>query len=310
VLVVVNEQSKGAKGARRWASARDGLVQTGVEFEEVRPAGVAESDRIVVDGLARGHDVVIAVGGDGTVGAVLNALMDPATDRPRRDVALGAIGLGSSNDFHKPMSSTRRLGTLPARVSAETAARVDVGKALIHHPDGSQSVRYFLLNASVGLVAGANDYFNRGGGLMRWLKRKHTELAIMYAALINIVRYRPRPITMHIDGVLVLDEPTTNIGVLKSVHFAGGMRYDTGVTRDDGQFDVNVMEAMGKARLVATAIGLYGGKFQGRPRTRCMRGSVVGLRSPEPLPLELDGEIFPAIAAELTVLPRALKVCG
>lgn len=310
MLVVVNEQSKGASGARRWAAARPSLVEAGVEFEEVRPAGVPASDRAVVDGVARGHQVVVAVGGDGTVGAVLNALMDPATDRPRGDVALGAIGLGSSNDFHKPMSPERRVGPLPARISGAAATVVDVGKARITHPDGSQSVRYFLLNASVGVVAAANDYFNQGEGLMGWLKSKHTDLAIAYAALVNIVRFRPRPISLRIDGQVVLDEPITNLGVLKSVHFAGGMRYDTDVTRDDGQFDVNVWEAMGKGRLLATVIALYRGKFRGRPCTRSLRGKVVTITSPTPLPLELDGEIFPAIAAELTVLPRALKVCG
>ena len=98
--------------------------------------------------------------------------------------------------------------------------------------------------------------------------------------------------------------------MLKSPHFAGGMRYDTGVHRDDGMFDVNVWEQMSRARLVSTVIGLYRGRFQGRPHTRALRGRVVELASESPMPLELDGEIFPVVSAELSVVPRALWVCG
>ena len=310
MLVVVNEHSKGATGARRWAAARAALRRSGLAFEEVRPASVPASDQAVVDGIARGHDVVVAAGGDGTVGAVLNALMDPRTDRPRRDVALGAIGLGSSNDFHKPMSPARRIGRLPARLAADAATVIDVGKARLVHPDGRTSVRYFVLNASAGIVAAGNAYFNDGAGVVRWLKSKHTEAAILYAAVVSMLRYRPRRIALRVDGALVLDEPVTNIGVVKSMHFAGGMHYDTGGRRDDGQFDVNVWEAMGRARLLSTVAHLYRGKFRGRPRTRCLRGAVVGLASDTALPLELDGEIFTVTAAELSVLPRALRVYG
>lgn len=310
MLIVVNEQSKGATGGRRWAAARERLTGTGLSFEEVRPAGVAASDRAVIDGVARGHDVVVAAGGDGTVGAVLNALIDPATDRPRGDAALGAIGLGSSNDFHKPMSEGRRVGRLPARLSTEAATRVDVGKARLTHPDGTRSTRYFLQNASVGIVAAGNDYFNEGKGLVRWLKARHTEAAIIYSALVSIATYRARRVALHIDGAPVLDEPIMNISILKSVHFAGGMRYDTGVTRRDGLFDVNVWQDMGRLRLVSTVIGLYRGKFRDRPHTRCLRGRVISLAADAPMPLELDGEIAHVTSAELSVLPGALRVCG
>ena len=195
MLVIVNERSKGASGTRngtRCATACARAASRSRRFAD----GVPASDRAVVDGVARGHDVVVAAGGDGTVHAVLNALIDPATDRPRGGAALGGIGLGSSNDFHKPMAAERRLGPVPARVARDAASCVDVGKARLVHPDGTQSTRYFLLNASVGIVAAGNAYFNDGSGLVRWLKRRNTEAAIMYAALVNIVRYRPHRVSL------------------------------------------------------------------------------------------------------------------
>ena len=58
--------------------------------------------------LARGTRVFIAAGGDGTAHALLNALVDAPGRPPLDALALGAVGLGSSNDLHKPVRHAHR----------------------------------------------------------------------------------------------------------------------------------------------------------------------------------------------------------
>jgi diacylglycerol kinase (ATP) len=310
MLVVVNGSSKGEQGAARWSRARRALVARGLSFDEVAPPSVEDSAAAIRRSIADGQRVIVAAGGDGTVNAALNAIMDPDTDRPRGDVALGAVGLGSSNDFHKPMRDDRAAGGFPVRVSQDQGTRVDVGKATIRLAGGGTAVRYFLLNASMGIVAEGNAFFNDGDSAVRLLKKGNTEAAILYSAFVNIARHQAARVKIELDGELALDEPVVNVGVLKSVHFAGGMRYDTPVTRDDGHFDVNVWTVSSRARIVGTMVGLYGGRFQGRPATKTFRGRAVKLVPEAPAHLELDGEITRVASAELTVLPRALFVCG
>lgn len=309
MLVVVNANCMGGRGHERWDRVRGKLAAEGVAFDAVLPNGVAEADEAIREGIARGCDLIVAAGGDGTVNAALNAIMDPTTDRPRGGVALGAIGLGSSNDFHKPRVR-RRLAGFPARLSAEDGARADVGKARLLHPDGRETIRYFVLNASMGIVAEGNAFFNDGDAVIRRLKKLNTEAAILYAAFTKIAQNEASRVALEVDGTPVLEEAVVNIGVLKSVHFAGGMRYDTPVTSSDGMFDVNVWGRMKRRDIVRTMVGLYGGRFQGRPHARCLRGRTVRLVPSRPTHLELDGEIFEVTSAEMTVLPKALTVCG
>ncbi|MEV6275148.1 diacylglycerol kinase family protein [Nocardia sp. NPDC051832] len=309
MFVVVNPKANGGSGSR-WPDVRSALKRKYPDMRWVAPDSVAGAEQAVWEEVAGGAAAVVAAGGDGTMNLVLNALMDPATDLPRNpETALGAVGLGSSNDFHKPFADDRFVAGVPVRVDESRSATVDVGKATMVLTDGSTQVRYFLLNASMGLVAEGNHFFNTAPGLVQRLKRLNVEAAIMYSALRNIATFRPLEIDIHGED-WKHPGPITNVGVLKTPHFAGGMRYDTGVQAADGQFDVNIWSPASRPKIVGLIAGLYQGKFSESPLATCRRAGVVDLNPRQPTALELDGEVAVVTSARLEVLPAALRVCG
>ncbi|MEV5832592.1 diacylglycerol kinase family protein [Nocardia sp. NPDC052112] len=309
MLVVLNPQSNAGTALRRWRPVERVLRERDAELTVEMPGDAEQATKLVQARLESDPpEVIVAAGGDGMVNLVLNAIMDPATDRPRpgtEAVGLGAIGLGSSNDFHKPGRTS--IADIPVRLGAPEL--VDVGKATMLLPDGTRAVRYFLLNASMGLVAAGNHSFNHARGPIGWLKSRNVEAAIIATALSNIATHQPLAIQLRGSDWLHT-APITNVGVLKSVHFAGGMYYDTPVTRADGLFDVNIWEAAGRARILGLIAGLYRGRFRGSALATCYRDSAVELRPTAPAPLELDGEITIVESARLEVLPRVLGVCA
>jgi diacylglycerol kinase (ATP) len=309
MLVVLNPQSNAGTALQRWRPVEHALRERETDLTVEMPSDAEQAAKLVRARFeSDAPDVIVAAGGDGMVNLVLNAIMDPATDRPCRGAettALGAVGLGSSNDFHKP--GRVKIADVPVRLGP--AEIVDVGKATMLLPDGTRMVRYFLLNASMGLVAAGNHSFNHARGLIGWLKSRNVEAAIIATALSNIATHKPLPIQLR-GSDWVHTAPITNVGVLKSVHFAGGMYYDTPVTRADGRFDVNIWEATGRARILGLIAGLYRGKFAGSTLATCYRDTAVELRPAAPAPLELDGEITIVESARLEVLPQVLKVCA
>ncbi|MGY1960118.1 diacylglycerol/lipid kinase family protein [Nocardia gipuzkoensis] len=312
MLVVLNPRSNAGTALRRWKPVESVLRARHPDLSVELPADAPHATELVRAAVTRPDPpaVLVAAGGDGMVNLVLNALMDPATDRPRAvGSALGAVGLGSSNDFHKPLPDSARVGSIPVRIDAARADLVDVGKASVLLADGTRAVRYFLLNASLGLVAAGNHSFNQAAGLIGWLKSRSVDAAILATALATIATHRPLPVAVR-GGDWMHAAPITNIGVLKSVHFAGGMHYDTTVTRADGQFDVNIWAEAGRLRTLGLIAGLYAGRFRRSRLAVCYRDAVVELRPDRPAPLELDGEITMVESARLEVLPRVLKVCA
>jgi diacylglycerol kinase family enzyme len=295
MLILVNKSSNGGRAAERWARVEPGL--RGLAFETHVTATAAAAERLIAQTK---HDVIVAAGGDGTVNSVLNAVM-----RLRPQATLGAIGLGSSNDFHKPFDEM--VSGVPVRIGA--ARLVDVGRATIVC-DGVEQVRYFCLNASVGLVADGNAFFNTDDPTLLWLKRRNVDAAIAYTAFVNLLRFRPVRARLRLDGAPARTARFASLGVLKKVHFAGGMRYDTPVTADDGLFDVNLWERTQRVSVVRTLASLSRGRFRGLPGARCWRARSVRIEPERPVHLELDGEVTKVTSAELVVVPKALKVCS
>jgi diacylglycerol kinase family enzyme len=305
MLVIVNERAHAGNGARRWRRVEAALKRSGMTFDVVLSHSEADAERAVTNAARQGHDVVVAAGGDGTVNGVLNAILSNGID-----VALGAVGLGSSNDFHQPFARYKRMGGLPVRVDAAQAIRADVGKATLTDPTGGTRTRYFVLNASLGVVAQGNAFFNAPDKTLRALKKTSVDLAIAYAAIVAIMRFKPIVLDVAIDARPFQRMKLTAMGIVKQVYFAGGMRYDTPVSADDGMFAVNVWEPMDRWSIVALILALYRGRFTGRKHTQAGRASRVRIAAAPPVDFELDGEVSKVSHVDVEIVPRAVRLCG
>ena len=69
----------------------------GVKFRVVVPYNKAEKPRVVHEALEHGARRIIAGGGDGTINAVVNALVGKGKRKPA--ATLGVLPLGTANDF-------------------------------------------------------------------------------------------------------------------------------------------------------------------------------------------------------------------
>jgi diacylglycerol kinase family enzyme len=305
VLVILNESANAGNAAGRWRKVAAALQDRGAPFDVVVTRSEADAARAVAAAATQGHEVVVAAGGDGTVNGVLNAIL-----ANNADVALGAIGIGSSNDFHKPFTKERRIGGMPARLDLSRAIRADVGKATLTEPGGATRTRYFVLNASLGVVAQGNAFFNAPDRTLAALKRTNIDLAIAYAAIVSIGRFKPIALRWSLDGQPLQPIELTAMGILKQVHFAGGMRYDTPVAPDDGMFAVNVWEVMDRRSIVGLILALYRGQFTGRKHTRTHRTRRVRISADPPIDFELDGEVSKISQADVEVVPGAVRLCG
>jgi diacylglycerol kinase (ATP) len=252
-----------------------------------------------------GADVVLAAGGDGTVGAVASELLGSPK---ARHVALGAVGLGSSNDFHKPFGAT--YSGVPLRIDLGGASLRDVGRAT-YSTDGELPMeRTFLVSASLGITARANALFNEGrAALLRFLKRRWVDGAVFYAALAALtshvnVRARVRLEAEESEFEL------SNLSVLKTPFLSGCLHYDTPIVPDSGLLAANLCHGMSRTALVRTLLGLVRGHFAERPLTRHWLSRRVDVVLRSATPLELDGEVVRARRVSFDVLPRRILTCA
>jgi diacylglycerol kinase family enzyme len=257
--------------------------------------------------LDRGERVFVAAGGDGTVNLVVNAMMEFDESA---GATLGAVGLGSSNDFHKPFERDSFVAGVPVRLDVNRAKACDVIRVDYERDDGSRATRFAIINASLGITAEANASFNEPPPLVRAARALSVDAAIVASVLHTLATYHDVPCRIAIDGTEIGGFSVSNLGVIKNPHFAGSFCYDTPIEPDDGAVGVNLCERLTRFQALATLAALRRGRFVGRPKTRswiARRASVEGDRT---FALETDGEVVRARTAEFSVVPKRVRCCS
>lgn len=318
MLVIVNPTAGGGRAVERWVAIEARFRKLAARWSPTSgpvrveaPASRDEAGRAIRRALVAGERCFVAAGGDGSVNALLSALADDSGRVPEDDgLLLGAVGLGSSNDFHKPFADRRTLDDIPVRIDSSSAVAHDVGVVRYRDGEGRPHARPWIVNASVGLTADANAFFNEPDALLRALKGTATASALAYAALRTLATAPVHTLGIRIDGSEESWLPVSNLGIVKNPHFAGCLRYDSPHDPGDGSFYVHLLEGTGRAGRLATLSGLARGRFTGRPGTRSSRASELVVRGREPFVLETDGEVALARSAVFTLSPARIRVCG
>jgi diacylglycerol kinase family enzyme len=309
MLVLLNPSAAGGRAAARWRriAPRVGALAGPMDVVVSRTEGEARA--AIAAGLAAGETWFVAAGGDGAVNLLVDTLVTAASPERLRTVVVGAIGLGSSNDFHKPYR--RMVDGSPIRLDREAAVEHDIC-AVTFELGGRQERRLWIVNASIGATARANWLFNHPDPVLRRLKRTSTGAGIMYAAARAIAGWRSRQMALA-DGAAA-PEPgwgrIYNIGIVKNPHFSGDFRYDSPHERASGRFFVHVLEHVPAPRLVARAWDLLHGRFVGRAGTRSWRTAQLDVRAGAAFPLEFDGEVVLTRHAAFEVLSARVRVCA
>jgi diacylglycerol kinase (ATP) len=306
VLIFLNRRAGHGRAAARWDAVRPWLeAQAGAfDVEDVRSYdGAVEA---LAEAAARGERTFIAAGGDGTVNLLVNAIMALENSA---DVVLGAIGLGSSNDFHKPFRQDAMVAGVPVRVDCGDATARDVIRIDFDDDNGIRRTRFAILNASLGITAESNASFNAPTRLIRTARCLSVDAAIVASIFHVLATYRDIVCRLRIDGRDLGVFAVSNLGVIKSPHFAGSLTYDTPIEPDDGVLGVNLCERLTRFQALATVAALTRRRFRGRPKTRSWTGRRVSVETDRSFALETDGEIVRARGAQFEVIPRRIRCC-
>ena len=307
MLVLLNKYSNNGRGLKKWEVLRPELEKKYAKGNySVYSNFGGFSERLSTE-IRKGERVLVSAGGDGTVHFLLNQIMKIKRNK-RKTLVMGAIGLGSSNDFHKPHSgSMYKNGRVPLKLDFENARAHNVGQVDFEDEQGRRQRRYFIINSSLGIIAQANYLFNSKERIIKWLKSRWVMGTIWYAALKTLFRARNVKARIKVGEDSLLTE-ITSLSVLITPYVSGNFRYDFNVSSQSDFLGVALCERMGVLARLKTIFSLSRSKFTGLPKTRTWEASQVEIYPDSPTPLELDGEVFLASKIKIRLLQGILKV--
>ena len=294
VLIVNPAAARGrASGTVRDASAV--LRETGVEHE-VRVSASLPHARELATEAAEAGDVVVAVGGDGTVGALAGATA----------VAGGVFGVipgGRGNDLARVWGIPSDPAGAARVLSSGRTREVDlVGLSVEGEPERM---------AAGAVYAGVPSVADEIANSMRLVSGA---LAYPIAALRVVARWRPAAFRVAgastdvtISGFMVV--------VANSPDFAGGMRIAPGAAVDDGRLDVVTMRHASRLTFLRGLSRVSDGSHTVFPQVSIHPETELALTIDRDMPVGADGETLPFAdplpagrALRIRVLPRLLRV--
>ncbi|NWF89236.1 MAG: hypothetical protein HXY50_07195 [Ignavibacteriaceae bacterium] len=303
MLILLNKYCSGGKGFEKWRCIQNYFVKFNAAILNTDDSELSSK---LSEAIWNGETVFIAAGGDGTVNHLLNLIIETAGEQLLKKFLIGAAGIGSSNDFHKPFKV--KMGKIPISIDFENADLRDVG-VLSYEFNGKQITKYFLINASIGITAEANNLFNKTDSILHLLKKINTKSAILYSALKTISGYKNLNAELRVNDT-ELKTKITNLGVTKNPHFSGDFCYDSIADFDNGKFNVHLAYDMQRMDVLKLMRSLTNQGFSKTPKTKSWQSNRISVSSINEFAVEYDGEVITTNKVEFNILPKFIRVCG
>lgn len=305
IYIIINPHSHQGRGWKRWQSIKTDVFTLLPEAKEIVTDKKEDTDAFFKTLNSTDLEtILISAGGDGSVHHLANAIFRSGRDRSK--IILGAIGLGSSNDFLKPFQKT--INKIPVRIDIKTIPRYqDVGKAVFTDEKNITREKFFIINSSFGATAEGNWNFNNPGSLLKWLKKNNTSLAISYTAITTILGFKNKTCAVSYNET-IKQLPVSNISILKIPFVSGSLHYQQTILPDDGQLGLNICADMSKTELLQTLFNLEKGKFKVNEKKTSVFIKKFSLQSDDPVVFECDGETEKIFKADISIIPKAIRI--
>ena len=309
MYLLLNKYAAGGNAEKKWELIKDVINQKLDNLNVIDLHNHIVMEEVIKEAIEKGDEDFIIAGGDGTINLFLNKMIDSADEKDIKFFRMGAIGIGSSNDFHKPMKKEITVSGIPTQINFEDSQLRDVG--VIKYKSGEQYLKkYFLINASIGITAEANNFFNQPDLILRFLKRHFTPIAILYAALKTILTYKNLETKIIYDSSETHSLSVSNLSIIKNPNFYGNLLYPCEANYQNGLFDIYLAYSMNKYNLISLLISLGKKIFPEYEKTKHSITSNIIISSQTNFLIEFDGEIIASNYAEFSILKEYLNICN
>ena len=289
-LFIVNPVAGGRDRTREIRERADALFSAGGDYEVHTTAAPGDAVE-TIRRQAAGTDAlrVYAVGGDGT----LNECVRGA--RGLKNTAVGLFPGGTGNDFARMFGPERkRLEDLEQLVRGEVRpldlisccgqVGVNICSVGIDARVGTQVHNYPRLP----LLGGAGPY--------------------LCSAVVNFFRGVSQPMDLRF-GDRSLSGSVALVCACNGRYYGGGWQPVPEARPDDGLLDFILVHSVGRLRLLSLAPRYAAGRYSSIPKKYLIhyRGRQLHVESPQPLAVNLDGELVTARSIDFSVIPGGVN---
>ena len=283
LLLIVNPVAGGGRPARALPQVQAAIRRLGLDQRFEYTSSLEHARELALEAAAN-HEVAVAFGGDGLIGAVAGALK-------HSDGVLGILPGGRGNDLCRVLGIPRNPVAACDVLATGTERALDIGQA---------GERTFTGIASCGFDSVVNRIANE-------TTRVRGSLVYAYALLRALPSWRAAEFEVTLDGGPTRWFTGYSVAAANSKAFGGGMLLAPDASLTDGLLDVVTIEHMSRLRFLALAPTVFSGRHLRHRGVDLSRAREVRIESKRPFTLYADGEPLAELPVTVCTLPGAVR---
>lgn len=292
-------------GAGKATEQRDQLLRKfranyGQSFEFVETTCSGDAEQLTRQAILKGAQLIIAVGGDGTINEVVNGFF--SNGKPiHSSCELGVVNCGTGGGFAQSLGLPDDISEQVDWINQGTAKSVDIGHVTYSGEDGVGIHRYFINECQLGIGA---DIVSKVS-----VKQKRFGGAVAFgsATISEMFRAKANRMTISRDGVTE-EKDLLGVVVGNGKYCAGGMQLTPTAHHFDGLLDLLLIHKMSLLQRCLLFPKIYFGKHIFSKKFSLEQARTIVFDSTPAVRLETDGELLGFTPCEIRVLPEAIKV--
>lgn len=293
--LIVNLTAGGGKPRPHLKKIFKYLKENGFNFEVSYTSHHGEAVELAQKAADNGAELIVSVGGDGTVNEIVNGIM-----KSKNDPSLGIIPLGWANDFIKSTDTSSDIIEACKILIKGKIKKIDVG--VINNQIYFANICGIGFDAEVALLANQ-------------MKSKHPNLRILsaFVYVFATVKKLLSPFSYHnvkikFDGQEIHSK-ILFIAVGNGKFYGGRFKITPEAILDDGLLEVCVVKEMGRFKYLSIIPKVFKGTHASIKGVNFYRAKEVVIQSSEPVLAQVSGEVIEGQKEfTITLLPKSLKL--
>jgi len=286
ILFIMNPIAGGGKDLKRISRIIASVLQRerDCNFDLKITSKRGEATEIAEKAVHQNYDVVVAVGGDGTVNEVASGLVNS-------NIPLGIVPVGSGNGIARGLGLPLTLRRSIKTVCCGETHQFDVGVI---------QKRYFLATTGLGFDAVVGKLFDEGSS--------RGPLPYFYIGVKEFFHYKPKEYILEFNNTQKRVKALI-VAVANTNQFGNGALIAPYAKPDDGLLDLAIIRDINAFRAIMELPRLFTGQLPRSEYYEFYQTSEVRIIRPEPAPIHVDGEPFNgADTVTVRIMPKAISV--
>src|SRR5215216_4009568 len=290
VKLIANPSSGDAvESAARLEQVTRCLLELGVNVDVALAHPTKEAVPIAKKAVKKGYSTVIAMGGDGTISAVIRGLAGS-------DAHLGIIPSGTENDIAISLGIPNDLKEACALIASDQTREIDL--AQVSTKEKKKFI--FFMVTTVGLTS----------TLYPDVKDvPHGDLSNIKDAVLTFLHAKPNPkVFLTLDDESKIEVETMLVTITNTPLIGAKNLVAPDASMDDGLLDIAVYPNFTKAELLAYFAQTAEQREAPDGKIQRYRARKIKIRTEPELDIAAEGILLGKSKAKIKVLPRALRV--